>query len=116
MYYPGLESNPHHELAKKQMNGMYSGIMTFELKDGIHGMDGFTAAKRMIDRLKMASIAVSLGDPETLIQHPASMTHANMPEEDRLAAGITDELIRLSVGLENVEDILADLEQAFAAL
>ena len=116
VYYPGLESNPHHELAKKQMNGMYSGIMTFELKDGIHGMDGFTAAKRMIDRLKMASIAVSLGDPETLIQHPASMTHANMPEEDRLAAGITDELIRLSVGLENVEDILADLEQAFAAL
>ena len=116
VYYPGLKSSPQHDLASKQMNGMYGGIMSFELKDGIHGLDGFSAARKMINQLKMASIAVSLGDPETLIQHPASMTHANMPEEDRLAAGITNELIRLSVGLENIEDILGDFEQAFAAL
>ena len=95
---------------------MYGGIMSFELKDGIHGLDGFSVARKMINQLKVASIAVSLGDPETLIQHPASMTHANMPEEDRLAAGITNELIRLSVGLENIEDIIGDFEQAFAAL
>lgn len=116
VYYPGLESNPQYELAKKQMNGMYSGIMSFELREGIHGMDSFTAAQKVVDQLKLASIAVSLGDPETLVQHPASMTHANMPEEDRLAAGITNGLIRLSVGLENVEDIIADFAQAFAIL
>ena len=66
--------------------------------------------------MKLASIAVSLGDPETLIQHPASMTHANMSPEARAEAGIKDDLIRLSVGLENVEDIIADFEQAFAVL
>lgn len=116
VYYPGLESHPQHELAKKQMNGQYSGIMAFELKDGINGMDSFTACKKVVNSLKLASIAVSLGDPETLIQHPASMTHANMPKADREAAGIKDSLIRFSVGLENAEDIIADFEQAFAAL
>ena len=103
-------------LAKKQMNGTYSGILSFELKDSINGMDSLSAARKMINQLKIASIAVSLGDPGTLIQHPASMTHANMPERDRLAAGITNGMIRLSVGLENIEDILEDFRQAFAVL
>ena len=116
VYYPGLESSPQHELAKRQMNGMYSGIMSFELKDGINGEDSLTSARRMINRLNVASIAVSLGDPGTLIQHPASMTHANMPEKDRLEAGITNGMIRLSVGLENIEDIIGDFEQAFSVL
>lgn len=116
VYYPGLESFPQHELAAKQMVGGYSGVMAFELNDEIHGLDSFRAAQKMINQLQIISIAVSLGDPETLIQHPASMTHTNMPREDRLAAGITDGLIRLSVGLENVEDILADFQQAFAVL
>ena len=98
------------------MNGRYSGVMSFELQDEINGMDSFHAAQKMINQLKLVSIAVSLGDPETLIQHPASMTHANMPKADQLAAGITDGLIRVSAGLENTEDILADFQQAFAAL
>lgn len=114
--YPGLKSHPQYELAKAQMNSRYSGIMSFELKDGINGMDSFNACKKMINQLKIASIAVSLGDPETLIQHPASMTHANMSKEDRKAAGIKENLIRLSCGLENSSDIIADFEQAFSIL
>ena len=116
VYYPGLKSCPHHELAKKQMNGIYSGIMSFELKDNINGLSSFEAAKKVLDNLKIASIAVSLGDPETLVQHPASMTHGNMNKEAREKAGITDGLIRLSAGLENTEDLIDDFKQAFAAL
>lgn len=116
VYYPGLESHSQYELSEKQMNGQYSGIMAFELKDGINGMDSFTACKKVVNQMKMVSIAVSLGDPATLIQHPASMTHANMSQEDRKAAGIKDSLIRLSCGLENKEDIIADFEQAFSIL
>ena len=115
VYYPGLSNHPQHELAAKQMNG-FSGILSFELKNEINGMDGFTACKKMVNGLKIASIAVSLGDPETLIQHPASMTHANMPKEAREMAGISDNLIRLSVGLENAEDLIADFEQAFSMI
>ena len=116
VYYPGLESHPQHEVAKRMMHGNYGGIMSFELKEEVNGMDGFPACKKVVNALKLASIAVSLGDPETLIQHPASMTHANMSPEARAEAGIKDDLIRLSVGLENVEDIIADFEQAFAVL
>ncbi|MBQ9564652.1 MAG: aminotransferase class I/II-fold pyridoxal phosphate-dependent enzyme [Synergistaceae bacterium] len=116
VYYPGLENSPQYELAKRQMNGLFGGILSFELKENINGMDSLSAARKMINRLKIASIAVSLGDPGTLIQHPASMTHANMPEPDRLAAGITNGMIRLSVGLENIEDLLEDFKQAFAVL
>lgn len=116
VYYPGLESNPQYELACRMMGGNFGGILSFELKDGINGMDSFTACKKVVNQLKIASIAVSLGDPGTLIQHPASMTHANVSKEDRLKAGIQDDLIRLSVGLENVEDLIADFEQAFAVL
>lgn len=116
VYYPGLKDHAQYELACQQMNGMFGGVLSFELKDNIHGMDSFTACKKVVNHLRLASIAVSLGDPETLVQHPASMTHANMPREDRLAAGIPDGLIRVSAGLENGEDIIADFRQAFAVL
>ncbi len=116
VYYPGLESCRQHELARTMMHENYGGIMSFELQEEINGVDGFTACKKVVNALRIASIAVSLGDPGTLIQHPASMTHANMSKEARAEAGIKDDLIRLSVGLENAEDIIADFEQAFAVL
>ncbi|PHI04110.1 methionine gamma-lyase [Fusobacterium polymorphum] len=104
VYYPGLETHPGHEIAKKQMKD-FGAMISFELKGG------FEAGKTLLNNLKLCSLAVSLGDTETLIQHPASMTHSPYTKEEREAAGITDGLVRLSVGLENVEDILADLEQ-----
>ena len=104
VYYPGLETHPGHEIAKKQMKD-FGAMISFELKGG------FEAGKTLLNSLKLCSLAVSLGDTETLIQHPASMTHSPYTKEEREAAGITDGLVRLSVGLENVEDILADLEQ-----
>lgn len=116
VYYPGLESHPQHEVAKKMMHENYGGIMSFELQEEINGMDGFEACKKVINELKIASIAVSLGDPGTLVQHPASMTHANMSKEARAEAGIKEDLIRLSVGLENSKDIIEDFKQAFATL
>lgn len=116
VYYPGLESNPFHKLAKEQMNGMYTGIFSFELKENINGMSSFEAGKKLVNGLKIATIAVSLGDPDTLIQHPASMTHSNVPKEIREKSGITDGLIRISVGVEDVEDLIEDFEQSFANL
>ena len=117
VYYPGLESmGKDHEVAKKQMNGMYGAIISFVLKDGINGMSAFDAGKKLMDNLKIPAIAVSLGDPDTLIQHPASMTHVRVPKEVREEVGITDGMLRFSVGLENVEDLIADFDQAFAAL
>lgn len=117
VYYPGLESHPQHELASRQMeNGMYGGMISFELKDDVKGLSSFEAGKKLLNSLKIPAIAVSLGDPDSLIEHPASMTHANVSPEDRLAAGITDGLIRLSVGLESAKDLIADFEQAFAAI
>lgn len=104
VYYPGLETHPDHEIAKKQMKD-FGAMISFELKGG------FEAGKTLLNNLKLCSLAVSLGDTETLIQHPASMTHSPYTKEEREAAGITDGLVRLSVGLENVEDIIADLEQ-----
>ncbi len=104
VYYPGLETHPGHEIAKKQMKD-FGAMISFELKGG------FEAGKTLLNNLKLCSLAVSLGDTETLIQHPASMTHSPYTKEEREAAGITDGLVRLSVGLENVEDIIADLEQ-----
>ena len=103
VYYPGLETHPGYEIAKKQMKD-FGAMISFELKGG------FEAGKTLLNSLKLCSLAVSLGDTETLIQHPASMTHSPYTKEEREAAGITDGLVRLSVGLENVEDIIADLE------
>ena len=103
VYYPGLETHPGYEIAKKQMKN-FGAMISFELKGG------FEAGKTLLNNLKLCSLAVSLGDTETLIQHPASMTHSPYTKEEREVAGITDGLVRLSVGLENVEDIIADLE------
>ena len=107
--YPGLETFPQHELAKRQMSA-FGGLIAFELDGGVDM--GMT----LMNRLNMITRAVSLGDTETLIQHPASMTHAVYSAEERAKHGITDGLLRLSVGLENVDDILDDLEQALNAL
>lgn len=103
--YPGLESHPQHELAKKQMRG-FGTMLSFGLKGGL------SAGKMLMDNVKLATLAVSLGGIETLIQHPASMTHSGVGKEEKLKAGITDELVRLSVGIENVEDLIEDLSQA----
>ncbi|MCY6370781.1 trans-sulfuration enzyme family protein [Clostridium ganghwense] len=109
VFYPGLKSFPQHELAKKQMKG-FGALISFEVKRGLD------KARELCDNLEMIELAVSLGDVGTLIEHPASMTHKSLPLEERRASGITDGLIRLSVGIENTEDIIADLEQAFAKM
>ncbi|MGF1909388.1 methionine gamma-lyase [Vibrio kasasachensis] len=104
--YPGLLSHPNHELAKKQMSD-FGGVISFE----IHG--GVKEGQTIMNSVELCLLAVSLGDTETLIQHPASMTHSPLTPEQRMAAGIPDGLIRISVGLEDAEDIIADLDQAF---
>ena len=103
--YPGLASHPQYGLAKKQMKGP-GAMISFEVNGG------FKAGETMINSLQLATLAVSLGGVETLVQHPASMTHASLSPEARRQADITDGLVRLSVGIENVEDLIADLEQA----
>jgi len=103
--YIGLSSHPQHELARRQMSG-FGSMISFELKGG------FEAGRRLMDRVRLATLAVSLGGVETLIEHPASMTHASMSKEARDAAGFTDGLVRYSVGIEDVEDLIADLDQA----
>lgn len=103
--YPGLESHPQYELAKRQMRGP-GAMISFGLKGG------YEAARRLINSVRLCTLAVSLGGVETLIQHPASMTHAAVPKEEREEAGITDDLIRLSVGCEAYEDLENDLNQA----
>lgn len=109
VYYPGLKSNPQHSLAVRQMKG-FGGIVSFVVKGGLE------AAREFINELKLVMISFSLGDPETLIQHPASMTHFSIPIEKRKDFGISDGLIRLSTGLEDVNDIIKDLDQAFSVL
>ena len=120
-YYPGLPSHPEHELAKKvytsggpgcmsRRNQTFGGMLAF-----IVAGDDETAlrrARRLCERLELITLAVSLGGTESLIEHPASMTHAMIPREDRLAGGLQDGLVRLSVGLEDLDDIKADLQQA----
>lgn len=105
VYYPGLESHVGHDVAAKQMHGGFGGIIAFEVKGGMN------AGIKLCNSLNLITVAVSLGDAETLIEHPASMTHSPYTPEERAAAGISDGLVRLSAGLENVEDIIADLEQ-----
>lgn len=103
--YPGLVSHPQHDIAKSQMDG-YSGMISMELKGGI------PAGISLMNNLKLCSLAESLGAVETMITHPATMTHADVPKEERLARGLTDGLVRLSVGIEDKNDIIEDLEQA----
>lgn len=102
--YPGLKSHPQHELAKSQMDG-FGSMISFELKGGLK------AGKVLMDNVGVAILAVSLGGVETLIQHPASMTHSKVSHEAKISAGITDGLVRYSVGIEDVSDLIADLEQ-----
>ena len=103
--YPGLRSHPQHELARKQMSG-FGGIVTFFIKGGLE------AARKFLERVKVFSLAESLGGVESLIEHPAIMTHASLPKEVREKIGISDELIRVSVGIEHVDDLISDLAQA----
>jgi methionine-gamma-lyase len=105
--YPGLKSHPQYELAQKQMDG--PGAM---ISFGVVG--GLDAGKRVMNNVHLALLAVSLGGIETLIQHPASMTHSKLSPEARREGGITDELVRLSVGIEDIEDIIHDLEHALS--
>lgn len=103
--YPGLPSHPQHAVAKAQMSG-FSGMIAFELTGGTE------AGKTLMNNVQLCGLAESLGSVETMITHPASMTHADVPVEDRRKRGLTDGLVRLSVGIEDVEDIIADLENA----
>lgn len=105
VHYPGLESHPQHALAQRQMP-TFGGMLSFELKGGL------SAGISLMEKVQVCTLAVSLGTVDTLIEHPASMTHAAVSRDERLQAGITDGLVRLSVGIENVEDLLEDLERA----
>ena len=103
--YPGLKSHPLFEVAQEQMDG-FSGMISFELKGGI--LEG----KILMNSVKLCSLAESLGAVETMITHPATMTHVDVPKEERYARGLTDGLVRISVGIEDPEDIIDDLKQA----
>ncbi|MCX7596745.1 MAG: PLP-dependent transferase, partial [Fischerella sp.] len=103
--YPGLPSHPDHELARRQMSG-FGGMVTMYLKGGL------VEARRFLERVQIFSLAESLGGVESLIEHPGIMTHASVPEERRRELGIDDRMVRLSVGIEHIDDLLWDLEQA----
>ncbi len=106
MYWCGFEDHPDYAVAKKQMRG-FGGMMSFTLKD-----DSLEAANNLLSATKLFSLAESLGGVESLIGHPASMTHASIPREERIRNGLTDSLIRLSVGIEDADDLIEDLDQA----
>jgi cystathionine beta-lyase len=106
VYWPGLESHPNHEIAKKQMDD-FGGMISFSLKG-----NKLEDAHRIVARVKLFALAESLGGVESLIGHPATMTHASIPKVEREKSGVVDSLIRLSVGVEDVDDLIADLNQA----
>jgi cystathionine beta-lyase len=108
VYWPGFTDHPNHLIAKKQMRD-FGGMLSFSLKN-----DNVDDAKKLMENVELFSLAESLGGVESLVNHPASMTHASIPREERLKNGLTDSLIRLSVGVEDAEDLLADLEQALS--
>ena len=108
VYYPGLADHPNHEIAKKQMND-FGGMVSFSQKD-----DSIEAANKVLTGTSIFSLAESLGGVESLIGHPATMTHASIPKEERMKTGVTDSLIRLSIGIEDISDLIADLEKALA--
>src|SRR6185437_5609245 len=108
VHYPGLASHPQHELAKRQMSG-FGSMLSFET-------GSLENANKMLRRVKICTLGESLGGVETLISHPASMTHASIGAEGRVKLGITDGLVRISVGIENVDDLLEDLDQALNAI
>jgi cystathionine beta-lyase len=106
VYWPGFADHPNHEVAKKQMRD-FGGMLSFTLKN-----DSIENATMLMESVEVFSLAESLGGVESLINHPASMTHASIPREERIKNGLSDSLIRLSVGVEDVEDLIADLERA----
>ena len=106
--YPGLKSHPQHELAGRQMKG-YGSMISFGLKGG------FEAGRKLMDHVRLATLAVSLGGVESLVQHPASMTHSTYTPEELEISGISGSLLRISVGLEDAEDIITDLDRALEA-
>ncbi|TLZ85593.1 MAG: aminotransferase class I/II-fold pyridoxal phosphate-dependent enzyme [Methanobacteriota archaeon] len=108
VHYPGLKSFPQHALARKQMSG-FGGMLSFELTGG------YRAGKKFVESVDVATLAVSLGGAETLVQHPASMTHGPLTDEERRVSGITDGLVRVSVGLEDSEDLIQDFDRAIRA-
>ncbi len=108
VHYPGLRSFPQHRLARKQMEG-FGAMLSFELKGG------YRAGKRFVESVRVATLAVSLGGTETLVQHPASMTHGPLTDEERRTSGVTEGLVRVSVGLEDLDDLLADFERSVKA-
>jgi methionine-gamma-lyase len=110
VYYPGLESSPFHALARRQMGGKFGGMVSFDLRGGLE------AGRKLMDRVRIFTLAVSLGCVDSLIQHPASMTHACVPKEKREKAGINDGLVRISVGLEDVSDLIGALDEALATV
>jgi cystathionine beta-lyase/cystathionine gamma-synthase len=106
VYWPGFSDHPNHDIAKKQMRD-FGGMLSFTLKN-----DNLENATKLMESVELFSLAESLGGVESLINHPASMTHASIPKEERIKNGLTDSLIRLSIGVEDAEDLIADLEQA----
>jgi cystathionine gamma-lyase len=108
VFYPGLPSHAQHELAKRQMKNGYSGIVSFAVKGGLE------EARRVLERCRVFTLAESLGGVESLVDHPGLMTHASVPPEMRKTLGIDDALIRLSVGIEDLEDLVADLKEALS--
>jgi len=108
VYYPGFKDHPNHKVAKRQMDN-YGGMVSFDLKKNTLG-----TANKILKNTKLFALAESLGGVESLIGHPASMTHASIPKAERLKVGLTDSLIRLSVGVEDVSDLIADLEKALS--
>jgi cystathionine gamma-lyase/cystathionine beta-lyase/cystathionine gamma-lyase/homocysteine desulfhydrase len=106
--YPGLPDHPQHALAKRQMPNGFGGMLTFEVPS-------FDRAREVLNRFKLMSLAESLGGVETLVCHPATMTHASVPADRRAAIGITDSMIRISTGIEDIEDLKEDLDQALGA-
>jgi cystathionine beta-lyase/cystathionine gamma-synthase len=106
VYYPGLVAHPQHELAKRQQRG-FGGMVSFET-------GSLDNAKKVLEGVKLCTLGESLGGVESLISHPATMTHASVPKETRDKLGITDGLVRISVGIEDVEDIIEDLDQALS--
>ncbi|HSV30638.1 MAG TPA: PLP-dependent aspartate aminotransferase family protein [Atribacteraceae bacterium] len=105
VFYPGLASHPGHAIARRQMKG-FGGMVSLELNEGVKGVSSF------LKRIKVFSLAESLGGVDSLAEHPATMSHASLPEDYRARVGITDDLIRLSIGLENIDDLIEDLQQA----
>lgn len=110
VYYPGFKDHPNHKIAKSQMTG-FGGMVSFDLKKNT-----FATAKKILSNTKLFALAESLGGVESLIGHPASMTHASIPKEERMKVGLTDSLIRLSVGIEDIDDLIKDLEKALGKI